>query len=56
MPYLWVVTAGMERRTLIQDFKAVVIYEENFTNANGNMVILNICPIMKGEKKKVKKL
>jgi hypothetical protein len=42
----------MERGTLIQHFKAVVIYEESFTNVDGNMVILNICPIMKGGKKR----
>jgi len=32
-----------------------VIYKEISTNANGNRVILNIYPMMKGEKKKVDK-
>jgi len=55
LPYLWVVTTSMERGTLIQHLEVVVIYEENFIDANGNKVILKIYPIMKGEKKKVEK-
>jgi hypothetical protein len=42
----------MERGTLIQHLEAVVICEESSTNVNGNMVILDIYPMMKGEKKK----
>jgi hypothetical protein len=36
-------------------FGVVVIFKEISTNANGNRVILNIYPMMKGEKKKVDK-
>jgi hypothetical protein len=32
-----------------------MICEENSTNANGNMVILNVYPMMKGEKRKMEK-
>jgi hypothetical protein len=32
-----------------------MIYEEISTNANGNQIILNVYPMMKGEKKKVDK-
>jgi hypothetical protein len=55
LPYLWVVIVGMERGTLIQHLEAVVIYEESSIDADGNRVILDIYPIMKGEKKKVDK-
>jgi hypothetical protein len=36
-------------------FGVIVIYEEISTNVNGNWVILDIYPMMKGEKKKVNK-
>jgi hypothetical protein len=55
LPYLLVATTGMERGTLIQCLKVVVICEENSTNVDDNRVILNIYPMMKGEKKKVEK-
>ncbi len=45
----------MERGTLIQHLEATIIYEENSTDADGNMVILDVYPMMKGEKKKVEK-
>jgi hypothetical protein len=32
-----------------------MICEESSTNANSNQVILDVCPMMKGEKKKIKK-
>ncbi len=52
LPYLWVGTACMERGTLIQHLEAIVIYEESSTNVDGNMVILNIYPIIKGGEKR----
>ncbi len=36
-------------------FGVLMIYEEISTNANGNQIILNVYPMMKGEKKKVDK-
>jgi hypothetical protein len=45
----------MERGTLIQRLEATIICEENSTNVDGIRVILNIDPMMKGEKKKVEK-
>jgi hypothetical protein len=42
----------MERGTLIQHLEAIVIYEESSTNVDGNMVILNIYPIIKGGEKR----
>jgi hypothetical protein len=35
--------------------EGVVICEKSFTNVDGNRVILDVYPIMKGEKKKVEK-
>jgi hypothetical protein len=32
-----------------------MICEESSTNANSNQVILDVCPMMKGKKKKIKK-
>jgi hypothetical protein len=43
----------MEKATLIQHFEVIIIWEESSTNADGNRVILDIYPMMKGEKKKV---
>jgi hypothetical protein len=43
----------MERGTLTQHLEVIVICGESFTNVNGNGVILDIYPMMKGEKKKV---
>jgi hypothetical protein len=45
----------MERGTLIQHLEVVIICEESFIDVDGNMVILNVYPMMKGEKKKVEK-
>ncbi len=45
----------MEKATLIQHFEVIIIWEESSTNADGNRVILDIYPMMKGEKKKVEK-
>jgi hypothetical protein len=50
-----VATIGMEKATLIQHFEVIIIWEESSTNADGNRVILDIYPMMKGEKKKVEK-
>jgi len=36
--------------------EATIICEESFIDADNNKVILNIYPMMKGEKKKVEKL
>ncbi len=55
LPYLWVGTATMEKKTLIQHLEATVICEESSTYANDNKVILDTYPMMKGEKKKVEK-
>jgi hypothetical protein len=46
----------MERGILFQHLEAIVICEENFTDVDDNMVILNIYPMMNGENKRVKKL
>jgi hypothetical protein len=46
-------TIGKEKGILLQHLEATVIYEENPTNADHNMVILDIYPIMKGDNKKV---
>jgi hypothetical protein len=35
--------------------EGVIIYGESFTNVDGNRVILDVYPIMRGEKKKVEK-
>jgi hypothetical protein len=43
----------MERGTLTQHLEVIIICGESSTNANGNGVILDIYPMMKGEKKKV---
>jgi hypothetical protein len=51
LPYVHVVIVNVERGTLIQHLKVVVICEENSTNACGNRVILDIYPMMKGKKK-----
>jgi hypothetical protein len=51
LPYLWVATANMERGTLIQHLEVAVICEESSTYVNGNMVILDVYPMMKGKKK-----
>jgi hypothetical protein len=45
---------SMELGTLVQYLKSTMICE-NSTNANGNRVILNVYPMMKGEKKKMEK-
>jgi hypothetical protein len=45
----------MERGTLIQHLEAIIVCEESSINVDGNMVIQNVYPIMKGEKKKVDK-
>jgi len=45
----------MERRMLIQHLEVTIICEESSMNVNDNLVILNVYPMMKGEKKKVKK-
>jgi hypothetical protein len=42
----------MKQYTLVQHLELVVIHEENLTNANGNLVILDVYLIMKGDKKK----
>jgi hypothetical protein len=47
---------GMERGTLIQHLEATIICEEKSTYVDGNKVVLDIYPTMKGEKKKVKKI
>jgi hypothetical protein len=44
---------GIEKGILLQHLEATIIYEENPINANNNMVILDIYPIMKGDNKKV---
>jgi hypothetical protein len=44
----------MEKGTLIQHLEAIIICEESSTNVNNNKVILDIYPMIKGEKKKVK--
>jgi hypothetical protein len=44
--------AGMERGTLIQHLEVVIICEESFIDVDGNMVILNVYPMMKGERKR----
>jgi hypothetical protein len=49
--YLWVAIIDKERGTLIQNLEIIVICEESSTNANGNMVILDVYPMMKGENK-----
>ncbi len=54
LSYLWVATIGMEKGTLIQHLEAIIICEESSTNVNNNKVILDIYPMIKGEKKKVK--
>ncbi len=46
---------GMERGLLIQHLEITIICEESSMNANGNWVILDVYPMMKGEKKKVNK-
>jgi hypothetical protein len=45
----------MERGTLIQHLEVIIICEESFIDVDDNMVILNVYPMMKGEKKKVEK-
>jgi hypothetical protein len=45
----------MEKGTLIQHLEVIVICEESSTNVDGNMVILDVYLMMKGENKKVKK-
>jgi hypothetical protein len=45
----------MERRMLSQHLEVIIICEESSMNVNNNFVILNVYPMMKGEKKKVKK-
>jgi hypothetical protein len=45
----------MEKATLIQHLEGTIICEENSTNVNNNRVILNVYPMMNGEKKKVEK-
>jgi hypothetical protein len=45
----------MYRGTLIQHLEATIIYEESSIDADNNSVILDIYPMMKGEKKKVEK-
>jgi hypothetical protein len=55
LPYLQVAIFGMERGMLIQHLEVTIICEESSMNANGNWVILDVYPMMKGEKKKVKK-
>ncbi len=46
----------MEKGTLIQHLEVAVICEESSTHAYGNRVILDVYPMMKGEKRKVEKL
>jgi hypothetical protein len=46
----------MEQGTFIQHLESTMICEENSTDANDNQVILNVYPMMKGEKKKMEKL
>jgi hypothetical protein len=55
LTYLWVAIVDMERGTLIQHLEATIIYEESSIDANDNKVILNVCPMMKGERNKVDK-
>jgi hypothetical protein len=45
----------MERGTLIQHLEVIIICEESSIDVDGNSVILDIYPMMKGEKKKVEK-
>jgi hypothetical protein len=51
LPYLQVAIIGMERGMLIQDLEVAIICEESSMNVNGDFVILNVYPMMKGEKK-----
>jgi hypothetical protein len=46
----------MERGNLIQHLEGTIICEESSTNVNSNRVILDVYPMMRGEKKKVEKL
>jgi hypothetical protein len=46
----------MERGNLIQHLEGTIICEESSTNVNNNRVILDVYPMMRGEKKKVEKL
>jgi hypothetical protein len=50
-----VAIVGMEKGPLIQHLEVAIVCEESSTNANNNRVILDVYPIMKGEKKKVEK-
>jgi hypothetical protein len=45
----------MERGTLIQHLEGIIICEESSIDVDGNRVILNVYPMMTGEKKKVEK-
>jgi len=47
---------NMERGNLIQHLEGTIICEESSTNVNNNRVILDVYPMMRGEKKKVEKL
>jgi hypothetical protein len=46
----------MEKGTLIHYLEVAVICEESSTYANGDLVILDVYPMMKGEKKKIENL
>ncbi len=56
LPYLWVAIVDMEKGTFIQHLELTIICEESFTNVDGNRVILDVYPMMKGKRKKVEKL
>jgi hypothetical protein len=52
MAYLQVVISSMEKGALIQNLEATIIYQENSTNADGTRVILDVYPMMKGERRR----
>jgi hypothetical protein len=52
MTYLQVVISSMEKGALIQNLEAIIIYQESSTNADGTRVILDVYPMMKGERRR----